>query len=124
MGWFRDLGPALNDRGARLRWIISASALAITTTVLWPVPLRALHFNPLRAGDWLLCTLLFGLSFLVFWKRDRQGGVRSSLLLGILLGIILTFGLNIVRLMRWNVNFPPNGTSTCFGYSAEWRVRD
>jgi len=107
MGWFRDLGPALNDRGARLRWIISASALAITTTVLWPVPLRALHFNPLRAGDWLLCTLLFGLSFLVFWKRDRQGGVRSSLLLGILLGIILTFGLNIVRLMRWNVQLPP-----------------
>jgi hypothetical protein len=90
-----------------MRGIVVVTALTLTTTMLWPVPLRALHFYPLHAGDWLLCTLLFGLSFLLFWKRDRLGGVWSSLLLGIVLGTILAFGLNIIRLMRWNVQLPP-----------------
>ncbi len=90
-----------------MRGIALVCALTFTTAILWPVPLRALFFSPLQVGDWLLCAFLVALSLFAYQNRDLLKHTWSSVLLGVALGTSLVFGLNLIRLMRWNVNLPP-----------------
>ena len=86
--------------------MIASITLILASIVLWSVPL-AILFSPDNMIQWGLIVLLTPVLLLGFhYRQSLDVGWRAGII-GILLAVVLAYGLNSVRLMRWNVIHPP-----------------
>ncbi len=87
--------------------MIAIFTVILGSVVLWPVPLAILFSKPMNVRCWGLLVLVILVLLLGFHYREVLTAPWRSVLVGLTLAVLLVFGLNAARLMRWNVMHPP-----------------